>query len=59
MGKEDKATSAESVIFSEDSLTRSEAEDMGDLRNDLDDLDDLLATAREAEHLLSHEDRKE
>lgn len=58
MGKEDKATSAESVISSADSLTRNEAEDMGDLRNDLDDLDDLLATAREAEHLLNHEDRK-
>lgn len=59
MGKEGKATSDKKVILSEDSLTRNEAEDMVDLRNDLDDLDDLLATAREAEHILNHEDRKE
>ena len=59
MGKEHQAASDKSAILSEDSLTRNEAENIGDLGSELDDLDDLLATAREAEHLLNHEDRME
>lgn len=59
MDKENKAASDKSAILGEDCLTRNDAEDIGDLGNDLDDPDDLLATAREAEHLLNHEDQKE
>lgn len=59
MDRENRFSTTHTPLPSGEFLARNDAEDIGDLGNDLDDPDDLLATAREAEHLLNHEDRKE
>lgn len=59
MGRQAKSTADEGALLGDEVILAQEANGIGDLGNDLDDPDDLLATAREAEHLLNHEDQNE